>query len=96
MAEREQTSVAPTTTAAKAARVDLADFTETVTTGVLRALDARRIAGGDIGVSDRWRPWIWAGWIIGDGGPFGQGGPGGPLGPGGGAPFGPGAGGPGR
>jgi hypothetical protein len=50
-----------------AARVELADFSAALTTGVLRAVEARRpVLGPD------WRPWIWAGWIIGEGGPLGD------------------------
>lgn len=68
--------------ASRAANVTLADFSEALSTGVLRAIDARKL---DIDTKDRFKPWIWAGWWIGnqgpfDGGTFGPGGPGGPLG----------------
>lgn len=53
-----------------AARVDLADFSAALTSGVLRAVEARRPARRP-GLID-WRPWIWAGWIIGEGGPLGD------------------------
>ena len=69
----------------KAASVDLVDFSSALSAGVLRAMDARSRAD-----QERFRPWIWAGWIIGPDGPFGPTGPFGPGGPGGpGAPGGP-------
>jgi hypothetical protein len=75
MSERES--------AAKAARIDLADFSEALSTGVMRAMDARAI-GTKPELDDRLnlKPWIWCGWIIGNDdvfGPLGGGrGPGGP------------------
>lgn len=49
--------------------LSLSDFTAALSSGVLRATSARQLPG----LKD-WRPWIWAGWIIGDGpfGPFGS------------------------
>ena len=46
--------------------VSLADFSTALSDGVLRAIDAR----GRHGLPD-WRPWIWAGWMLGDS-PFGR------------------------
>lgn len=71
----------------KASRVDLAEFSEALSTGVMRAMDARGIrANPELGDRLNLKPWIWCGWIIGNddvfgplgggGGPFG--GPGGP------------------
>lgn len=45
----------------KAEAVTLADFSTAMSSGILRALDARK--PGD----RKWLPWVWAGWIIGDG-----------------------------
>lgn len=72
----------------KVARIDLTEFAEALSTGILRALDARN-AGlrEDLKSPIELKPWIWCGWIMGDDkfpGPFGGGGiPGGPGGPGG-------------
>lgn len=89
MQEREQSAAAASRSVPKAARIDLAEFSEALSTGVLRAIEARRLAP-DFDRPDQfdWRPWIWAGWIIGTGGPFDPSGPGGPFG--GGGPGGPG------
>jgi hypothetical protein len=64
----------------KAPKIDLADFSTAISAGVLRALDARSTAG--TGSTSRFRPWIWAGFIMGPEGPEGPFGPGGPGGPG--------------
>ncbi|MEA1013813.1 hypothetical protein [Sphingosinicella sp. LY1275] len=68
----------------RASSVGVADFSEALSSGVLRALDAqlaRPISG------KTFKPWIWAGIWIGPDGPFGGGGGpfggGGPLGQGG-------------
>lgn len=51
----------------RAARVDLSEFAEALSSGVVKALDRRGLSGlpGD----DKGWPWIWAGWIIGTGRP---------------------------
>ncbi len=85
MQEREQATGPAGKPVNRAARIDLEDFAEALSSGVLRAIEARR-ANPAVGRPHQvnWRPWIWAGWIIGDEGPFGPFGPGeGPLGPGG-------------
>jgi hypothetical protein len=64
MDEREQ---AANQGAGRAARVELSDFAEALSSGVVRALERRPGSGT---VTD-WRPWIWAGWIIGPDGPVG-------------------------
>ena len=70
---------------ARAEKITLADFSTSLSSGILTAIDARRRP--PIGGVIDWRPWIWAGWIIGDGpfgpngGPFNDGGFGGPQGP---------------
>jgi hypothetical protein len=62
----------------RAASVGIADFSEQLSSGVLRALDShsrQQQAGG----SKIYKPWIWAGIWIGPhdgGGPFGPGGAG--------------------
>jgi hypothetical protein len=67
----------------RAESITLTDFSTALSAGIIRAIDAR----GTVKVRPEWRPWIWAGWIIGDGplgpggGPFGPGGPAGPSGP---------------
>lgn len=72
----------------RAEQITLADFSASLSSGILTALEARRIDPKEGGL--RWRPWIWAGWIIGDSpfnpngplggdGPFGGNGPGGHL-----------------
>ncbi|NNM76064.1 hypothetical protein HJG53_03970 [Sphingomonas sp. ID1715] len=61
----------------RAEAITVADFSTALSGGILRAIEARKRPGAG-GVID-WRPWIWAGWIIGDG-PFGPGG--GPFDPG--------------
>lgn len=68
-------------TTERAARVDLTDFAEALSTGIVRALERRSSAGPD--TDNRWWPWIWAGWVIGPDGPTGPFG-GGPIG---GGPF---------
>ena len=68
----------------RAESVSLADFSTALSSGVLRAMEARSLSGRkDV------RPWIWAGWIIGEGpfGPYNPMDPGGPLGQGGGPTF---------
>jgi hypothetical protein len=68
----------------RAPRIDLADFSTAITTGVLRALDARSVAeSSQLQAVELRRPWIWAGFILGPEGPGGPIGPGGPEGPGG-------------
>jgi hypothetical protein len=76
----------------RAERVTVADFSASLSSGILTAIEARRPKAGASGID--WRPFIWAGWIIGDGpwGPSGPFGGDGPLG-GGGFPGGPGGGG---
>ena len=54
-------------TASRASTVTVADFSEALSTGVLRAIDARKI---DLKKPKYFQNWVWAGWIIGDG-PFG-------------------------
>jgi hypothetical protein len=94
MEQRDQQtrSAQSDTTMDRAARVDLGDFAEALSTGVLRALDRRRLGADDKGGVRI--PWTWAGWIIGPEGPWGPGGDGpfggegpfggkGPSGPGG-------------
>jgi hypothetical protein len=68
----------------RAVQVDLSDFAEALTSGVIRALDRRAVAGITEDNIRLWRPWIWAGWIMGPDGPNG------PIseGPLGGGPFG--------
>lgn len=59
----------------RAEQVTLTDFSTALSAGILAAIEAReRPAPGGID----WRPWVWAGWMIGDGpwGPFGPDGPG--------------------
>lgn len=78
MAERESAAKAE-----RAARIELADFSEALSTGVMRAMDARGIrVNPELEDQFNLKPWIWFGWIIGNdggGGPFGGGsGPGGP------------------
>ena len=74
----------PKANVTRAQTVGVADFSEQLSSGVLRALDAHSRmpqAGG----GKTFKPWIWAGIWIGPhdgGGPFG-GGAGGPLGGGG-------------
>lgn len=48
----------------RAEAITVADFSTALSGGVLRAIDARKRPSG--GVTD-FRPWVWAGWIIGDG-----------------------------
>jgi hypothetical protein len=72
----------------RAARVDLSEFAEALSSGVLKALERQRISGVDKDRGIFW-PWIWAGWIMGPDGPTGPAvfGPFGPEGPpGGGGP----------
>ena len=57
--------------ASRAESVSLTDFSEALSTGVLRAIDARKI---EIKKPEL-MPWIWAGWWIGNGPWRGQGGP---------------------
>ena len=62
---------------ARAEKITLADFTASISAGALTAIEARRPKPGS-GID--FRPWIWAGFIIGDGpwgppGPFGGDGP---------------------
>ena len=66
-------------TATRAATVGVADFSEQLSSGVLRALDSH--ARQSQGLGKIYNPWIWAGIWIGpqDGG--------GPLGPGGAGPI---------
>jgi hypothetical protein len=79
MDERERLEQGRSSAAsASAARIDVGEFAEALSTGVLRALDRRAL--DEPGFK---RPWIWAGWIIGDDlGPLGPFGPAGPQGPG--------------
>jgi hypothetical protein len=65
---------------ARAATVGIADFSEQLSSGVLRALDGH-VRQSQGGAGKTYKPWIWAGiWIgIGPNDPSG----GGPLGPGG-------------
>lgn len=72
----------------RAEKITVADFSASLSAGILTAIEARRPKTSVGGID--FRPWIWAGWIIGDGpfgpggGPFGGQGPLGPGGPGGG------------
>lgn len=83
--EQEEQAMGEPKATARAASVGIADFSEQLSSGVLRALDAHarmpQTGGGKV-----YKPWIWAGIWIGPhdgGGPFGPGGAGGPLGGGG-------------
>jgi hypothetical protein len=69
MEQREQTGGRPTASE-KAARVDLSEFADALSSGIVQALERRSRAGID---RDDWmRPWwVWAGWIIGTNGPGG-------------------------
>jgi hypothetical protein len=82
MDKKESSTSGRSETLPKASSVDLVDFSSALSAGLLRAIDARSKVD-----QERFRPWIWAGFIIGPDGPFG---PTGPLGPGG--PAGPGGG----
>lgn len=66
----------------RAERITLTDFTAAISAGALTAIEARRPKTGS---AIDFRPWIWAGFIIGDGpwGPNGPFGGEGPLGGGG-------------
>lgn len=71
-------------TGGRAASVGIADFSEQLSSGVLRALDSH--ARQSSGLGKVYKPWIWAGIWIGPndgGGPLGPGGGAGPLGGGG-------------
>ena len=70
----------------RATSVGIADFSEQLSSGVLRALDSHARAAPQAGGGKVYKPWIWAGIWIGPhdgGGPLGPGGAGGPLGGGG-------------
>lgn len=80
--QEEQAMGEPRAAATRAASVGIAEFSEQLSSGVLRALDshARAAPKGQV-----YKPWIWAGIWIGPndgGGPF-TGAAGGPLGGGG-------------
>ena len=67
-----------TTTKVRADSISLEEFSSALTAGILRAMDSR-----EPGKDHVRRPWVWAGWIIGDEfGPIGPLGPFGPNGPG--------------
>ena len=72
----------PKASGGRAASVGIADFSEQLSSGVLRALDSH--ARQSQGLGKIYRPWVWAGIWIGphDGGPLGPG-TAGPLGGGG-------------
>ena len=48
----------------RAEQVTLADFSASLSAGILTAIEARRLGGGSSG--GRWLPQIWAGWWIGE------------------------------
>jgi hypothetical protein len=73
--QREEQAMGEPKATARAATVGVADFSEQLSSGVLRALDAHarlpQTGGGKV-----YKPWIWAGIWIGPhdgGGPFGGG-----------------------
>lgn len=67
MSQREISEANLASPQATAARIDLEDFASALTSGVLRAVKARQSSDGE-----PFRPWIWAGWILGEDGPLGN------------------------
>ena len=66
MEQREQTGARQASGSEKAARVDLSEFAEALSSGVVKALERRSGFGFE---RDDFRPWwVWAGWIIGTNG----------------------------
>lgn len=69
MMTHEQESIPSSMSADRARSIDIGDFAEAMTAGVLRAIEARKRAANPIEDNFPSGPLIWFGWIVGNGRP---------------------------